>query len=383
MNLRTLVAIIVSISIVQSCRNTAIEDRYSFNAPTIKRINIETRWVQLDSLNLDNISMSSVGEISFQNTNIYFIDEKFAFVSKFDTSGKFKGRYIGQGSGPNELPISTITFFSPLPDGGFFFIGPSWDCFRFNSSFKRVDDYSVNWNSKASKKEMGKHPDPADTKVYSFAYGACPMRTDGDNLYLPIISQHPLFNPLSESYPGNARILASMYIKNGSVTRIFGRLSPIYSKNKNVSTFSYASFDLLPGNRLAMSYPADSLIYLFDNNFDLLEIFGSSGRNMDLNYHSATSLKDFRNNWHSETENRGYYRSMKFIDVRNLLFRSYQKGGKEISDGLQIYKGDTLVADLDVPKGFSVEGYIAPYFYSNAFINDEKGTIRLYRFKLH
>jgi hypothetical protein len=174
-----------------------------------------------------------------------------------------------------------------------------------------------------------------------------------------------------------------MYIKNGSVTRIFGRLPPTYSKNKSISTFSYLSFDLLPGNKLAISYPADSLIYLFDNNFNLLESFGSSGRNMDLNYHSATSLKDFRNNWHSENENRGYYRSTKFIAERNLLFRSYHKGGKETSDGLQIYKGDTLVADLDVPKGFSVEGYIAPYFYSNAFINDEKERISLYRFKLH
>jgi hypothetical protein len=187
MNPKTTLIIIIVICIVQSCRNNTIEDNYSFNAPTIKRINIETRGAQLDSLNLDHISISTVGEISFQKNNIYFIDEKFAFISKFDTSGKFIGRYIGQGKGPNELPISTITFFSPLSDGGFFFIGPSWDCFRFDSFFKRVDDYSVNWNSNASKKEMDKHPDPADTKIYSFAYGACRMRTDGDNLYLPII----------------------------------------------------------------------------------------------------------------------------------------------------------------------------------------------------
>jgi hypothetical protein len=38
---------------------------------------------------------------------------------------------------------------------------------------------------------------------------------------------------------------------------------------------------------------------------------------------------------------------------------------------------------MDVPKGFDVIGFIKPYFYSNAFADEKKGTVSFYKFRLN
>ncbi len=55
---------------------------------------------------------------------------------------------------------------------------------------------------------------------------------------------------------------------------------------------------------------------------------------------------------------------------------------KLTSDGLQIYSSDGhFLGDCEVPKGLNVKGYIAPYYYSQVF-TDEDGKLTLYRFRL-
>jgi hypothetical protein len=49
---------------------------------------------------------------------------------------------------------------------------------------------------------------------------------------------------------------------------------------------------------------------------------------------------------------------------------------------LQVYMDDVLIADVDVPVNFRVSGFIAPYYYSNSFSNEDTEEIKLYRFML-
>ena len=64
------------------------------------------------------------------------------------------------------------------------------------------------------------------------------------------------------------------------------------------------------------------------------------------------------------------------------MFRSYSKGEKESSDGLQIYQDRTLIADIDVPKGFKPIGYIKPYLFSDAIVDEGKMRVYVYRVRL-
>ena len=92
--------------------------------------------------------------------------------------------------------------------------------------------------------------------------------------------------------------------------------------------------------------------------------------------------KKFRDLYFNDRPKRGYYTTVKVFSDNKLLMRSYRKGSESKYDGLQIYKDDILISDLDVPKGFEINGYIAPYYYSSAIIDEEKETISVYRFQL-
>ena len=139
----------------------------------------------------------------------------------------------------------------------------------------------------------------------------------------------------------------------------------------------------------------DSLIYIFNEDFSALkESFGYAGRDMSTDYQGLPSTNNnsaLREYWFNEMENRGYYTSLNYIEERDLLFRGYQKGGNSKSDGLQVYRGNRLIADVDVPKNdnpyaplnhFEVIGYIDPWFYSNAFIDEKREEITIYRFRI-
>ena len=73
---------------------------------------------------------------------------------------------------------------------------------------------------------------------------------------------------------------------------------------------------------------------------------------------------------------------VEYEEQTSLLFRTYKKGEQEISDGLQIYNTNKLIADVDIPKNMRVMGYIAPYYYSYVISDEDQETMILYRFKL-
>jgi len=44
--------------------------------------------------------------------------------------------------------------------------------------------------------------------------------------------------------------------------------------------------------------------------------------------------------------------------------------------------GKNLIADVDMPKNFKIAGYIKPYYYSQAIIDEEKEEMTVFKFKL-
>ena len=335
----------------------------------------------LDSIILEPKSSSMVGKISILNAHIFFVDSKLSMLYEFDRNGTYLGNHIGHGNGPDQLPIKHTEFFSPLPNGGFLFIGPSFDCFVFDGHYKRLDDYEINWHRSSDNPGYLANPDPNTTDPYTPAYVVGKLFTDGNKVFFPLLCQHRNFNPTFTSYATSAKVMAEMDLDDGYITGIFGALSPIYRQSKANATLAYANIEALPDNQMVISYPADSSLYLATRNFRIIKCFGKPGRAVKQNYASLTKMEDFWRIWYENTQEHGYYRDIKFVESRELLFRSYQKNAVS-PDGLQIYKNDTLIADFDTPRGFDVSGYIPPYFYSNAFIDEDKGQIKIYRFKL-
>lgn len=363
-------------------------------------VGIEFEELHLDILKLETIESSYVGFISVSDDSIRFFDERFGWVFVFDEEGVFHQRHLGQGRGPKELPMAGIQFYSPIPAGGHLFVGSSYDFYEFNEHYKRINSSVINWwLFDVPSHELENNPAPENPRSYNPNYEMGDFRVTSTHAYLPLASGVPeftSFNFTTDLYALEARILARINIENANVEKVIGRLSPVYYEQDILRPFSLGfSFDILNENKFAVTYMVDSLIYIFDEEFSALqESFGFAGRDMKTNYQrlpSTTNNSVLREYWFNEIMNRGYYTSLNYIKERDLLFRSYQKGNHSESDGLQVYRGNRLIADVDVPKNdnsfasfhhFEVVGYIDPWFYSNAFIDEMGEEITVYRFRI-
>ncbi|MBS4014811.1 MAG: hypothetical protein KGZ97_13850 [Bacteroidetes bacterium] len=187
---------------------------------------------------------------------------------------------------------------------------------------------------------------------------------------------------ISEDYYREGRIIAKLDYKNSIITEVLGRRSLVYDNYKYLGHLSFISFDTDGKGHFFLNFEIDSLIYFCDKDFVPIKSFGGKGTNMNTNYTESNNLRDLDRIFHEDRKKCGFYTGLEYIEERDLLFRSYTRGEHTNFDGLQIYKDQVLVADVDVPKGFKIEGYISPYFYSSVFADSEKQVIKIYRFTL-
>ncbi|MDN3548807.1 hypothetical protein [Mucilaginibacter aquaedulcis] len=367
----------IVVCVVFGCKGPSVSYNESL---VVNKTNLQYTKLKLDSLMLDSVNSSYVGDIALFNDNIFFIDKKFSYLYKFSSTGKFLNRYLGQGNGKDELPIKTVAYFSFLPNGRSIVIGPGWDCYIFDNNFKRVDGYQANWHLDVPKDVMLKEPDPERSQMYSFIYDGN-IKASNDKILFPILSQHPKFNPTRKEYASKALALGEMSLDNGSV-RTFGKFCPSYNHDFNSMVFCYSYPDWYENNNMVLTFAADPKLYIADEKFNIIETFGQAGRGMDTKYTNTTKLQDFKKNWFHQDAAKGHYTFLKYLKDQHLLFRGYHKSINEKTDGLQIYKNDVLIGDVDVPLGFKVAGYIKPYYYSSPYINEDKGEIKIYKMTL-
>ncbi len=76
------------------------------------------------------------------------------------------------------------------------------------------------------------------------------------------------------------------------------------------------------------------------------------------------------------------YPIRKHIHELDMLFRSYTRLDDEKQDGLQIYQGQTLIVDIDVPKNVRILGYSAPCVYATNGLDGIRESFDLYKFKV-
>lgn len=352
--------------------------------------------LDFEAVRLDRVESSFLGHIIIKNDFIHFLDQRFGWAFVFDSDGRFHDRRLGQGHGPSELPMTGIQFHTQSPDGRHVFIGSSFDVNVFDPNYQRLNSTLIRWKRDRPIEYLQRNPTPEDHRSYELAYHVGRIRADDNHVYLPLFSSAPVdsdFNFSTDLFASRARILAAMNIETGEVDRIFGRLSPLFTENSLVRAFSFTHFDLVADGNLAVTFGPDPLIYVFDKDFRQIKAFGVPGRGMNIDYeefpYNGTPAQ-MRNHFISEMTNRGYYTSLSCFPEHDLCFRGYTRGAGLQADGLQVYRGNKLIADVDVPrKGdpqmfnfFRVEGVIGPWFYSNVFVDEFAEEMIVYRFKL-
>jgi hypothetical protein len=376
-SMKKIMILIIVLAHLVACKENG-NDFTLFPVPENNKINIKYRNIHIDSIILNDEGVESSLEgftgITTDKKNIYFIDCRFCWYYLFDFNGNFVSRTFGYGQGPKETTVGRIYAYSILSDTSLFVSSASMhDYYVYDKDFYKKKFFMLPY-------EPG-HSDADDWRTYTFFGTLLICRSYGYKIYLPVWSDvREDFSYLytTKEYLNNAHSIFEVDLEKGQVGKLYAKgFPPIYHKDPGrYGCFWFTiNFDIDNKGFFYTSYEADPLIYKYDTAYNPLYSFGYPGQNMDTDYTG--------NNCREEREKiKGHYSYIEYIDETDLLFRSYKKGSHTANDGLQIYSGTTLIADIEVPKDFRVAGYAEPYYYSHVIADEEKEIMTVYRFKL-
>jgi hypothetical protein len=369
-----------------SCKEKK-EEGTLFPSPVKGSINIKYSNLQLDTiiLNDEGVESSLMGFSGITNDkNIYFIDSRFCWYYVFDLNGNFKKRSFGSGQGPKETTIGKIATCCILDNSDLFLLGYNVDHYVYDKNFDKKKSFILPhpYIDKSSVDDMS-----TDWRTYSHQYSNLICRNYKEKVYMHIFSEHPDFYYMgnTKDFLKKSNHILEVDIALATVGNMYASgYPPVYYGNPYDYTLLAfnINFDIDKKGDFYVSYEADSLIYKYDNNYKPLYSFGYSGKNMNMKFERVRDWSEYKKYKKQERIDKGYYHWVEYVDETGLLFRSYKKGSHDTSDGLQIYSDRELLADISVPKGLKVAGYVAPYYYSQAIADEEKEILVVYRFKL-
>jgi len=371
--------------IFTSCTSNVSDSEFYNHSPS-SLSDIVFEEVDMETIVMDSILSSFGGQLIVTEEGLSFIDYNFGWMFNFDLEGSFLDRSLGVGQGPKEIPASGITFYTPIHDRGHLFIGSSFDFYTFDNELERQQTGRIRFKQDKPTEYLAGNPTPEDQRSYNLAYYISDAKATGTHAFLPLIGGPPEYTSFSmdtDLFAKEARLLARMNLETGEIEDIIGRFPPSYYEHPEKRPLSYFFFDLIDNETIAITFAADPFIHLFTLDFEHLSSFGIEGHEMDTNYElftgSAASFERFIVN---QMRTKGFYNSIKYIPETGLLFRGYSKGTDSDIDGMQVYKNNTLVAHFDVPKGMRIAGYAAPWYYSDADVDERNEIIKTHRFKL-
>lgn len=377
-NMRHLILSLFVISFI-GCKD-ANTDFFPYQPNSHKETRVSS--ITFDTLSIIPPVSSHLIESGIYNENIYIVDRHFCTVLTFSKDGEFLSKDLGKGGGPKETTIGRIATHTRFKDGSFMLLGYNMDHYLYSKDCDKKSSFTLNPSNNVSE-NIEDNP-----YTYTHLYTDMVCRSFDNNVYFSVRAEHPELNHLEHTtnFLSKSCNILEVDINKQSPTNVLSKGYPdIYKKNPNkYVVFSGINFDVDNKGNFYVSYEADSLIYLYDKNFKPIQSFGYAGRNMDCNYIPIADFADSRKNYRNERNTKGYYYWLEYEEETKTLFRTYKKGASESSDGLQIYKDKTLIADLDVPKNMRIMGYIAPYYYSHVICDDENENekMTIYRFKL-
>ena len=341
--------------------------------------NCSKKEIRFNSLDVEKLLVpdfptSTIGFSVLQGDAIYFGDqnkrEVFEYIPECDSVRKV----LGYGRGPREIDtgIDAMTYngdelciVSDIVISKYKMDSTGW--FNRSSQF-------VAWIKRSDDGDMAERPD-----TYTKLYPKLRCREHNDTVYVSIAGNHPLFNPFIPGYFDKTRLIKGIPLQKQSKEFIFGQFSPQMKEQKGRYSFFMFDFDTDAEGDIYVTGELDSLIYKYDHTFRAVQCWGYAGEDMNFGEHKWLSESAFKQDSPDE-RHKAHYRKIKCID--NYIFRSYVKSLTAECDGLQIYDGKTLIADVEVPKGLNVIGKIGDWYYSELVSDEPSMKMWVYRFRI-
>ncbi|SFT72576.1 hypothetical protein SAMN04489724_1847 [Algoriphagus locisalis] len=348
-----------------------------------KDLSIEN--IKIDTLTNESFFYSGLGLWVIFNDSLTLLDKRLDSAYVFSDDLVHRSTYLGKGDGPNLL--TSIILQQTVMGDYLVLLGSNYDYHLINKNWEiekrgQLDFY----HEKTPYEELLKNPKADYIGLYETLDG--PLKLSHDykgNLVFSVGIPHPDLNYLwHETYYREARILGKINPDDGKVA-IQGRYSNIYNQFQFLSTLLGAPFTYLNADTYIQGYEADSILYKLSDAGEAHYTFGVAGKEMNIAYENfkAESIEEYDAVRELDRARYSYYFSLDYVKETGLLFRGYTKSNSA-ADGLQIYRDDTLIGDVEVPKDFRFVGYKAPYYYAEFRYraDKEEDPIRILRFEL-
>lgn len=350
---------------------------FSFDCENKSRIDLQIQNIDLQRVDLPEFKTSMIGETIIGGDKLYYADKKLRSVYEITPSIDSCRRVLRAGHSNREYEGGIDAFYYSK-DRDFRILCDCWiTVFDLDSiSMIQKSDFVI-YSNPVPEEDFEAH-----AGTYSLLYDQLRAKEYNDTLYLSIAGNHPLWNMYIPGYFKNTRIIKGIPLlqKDGHFT--LGRLSPTTKKQSGKRQFFMFDFDMDEAGNFYVSYDLDSLIYKFDHQFNIVESWGNAGRDMDFSEHKALpSLTNFKKSYEEERK-KSHYR--KICRVGEYTFRTYAKRLSATTDGLQIYRKNALIADVDIPRNIDIIGKIGDYYYSNVIGDESSADAKMwfYKFKL-
>lgn len=307
----------------------------------------------VDSIMIDADATSGRGNFFMTDSFVYFVDCYYMAVYQYRQDGTFVKRHFGKGQGPNEL--SSLMYSYPLKntDGECFLIDQSNIMYSYNT-----DDYQL---KKEGRLGFGWENVDKDNYDSPSVYNIMEMSDFGINMIalndtlalMPVSFVNRLLGEVSVDRYHKGHILAELNLRTMKVEKVVGKLPMIYI-DKPTPLFEFFQYDM-SGDTLFVNHAVDSLIYVYKYPDQLLYTMGYEVEKVNRDYTVGyeIDMKTFTDDLKKVGSNTG----LAYVPDENLLFKTVLQGFSNRKTYLQVYKGNDLILEEEMPPFFQFLGY--------------------------
>lgn len=349
---------------------------------------IARKQLMYDIVHLDSVPMNSPvfyrdGFFRVRNNHIYVFDYDPANVQVFDTTGRFLDTLLTYHT------IQEFRYGGFTPEGNIYLLDQNNRIRIFDSSgIPLGPSMELNWQRTKLNYTEAEYTTPG---TYSIDVQERPF----DTRWLSFDAQQRLLIPLwisphinrnlnryrwNSGYYRQAALLGAVQLKDARVQAVLGKRSSVYETYNNIPGFDFASADVR-NDTLYVSAAIDSAVQVYGPDNTYLYAFGCSGKNMNQQYPEAANEKEDKANSSKALSASGYYYHLFCDPGSDFIFRSHTTH-EGAGSGLQVYQGNTLVAEAQVPQRFNVVGKIGNWYYADGMVSQYNKLLGVYRFQL-
>ena len=343
--------------------------------------------INTDTLLLSGNHLSLNGIFRIINSNIVFLDERMLTASIYDTKGDLIQIALGEGEAPHE--IDHFYYHTLSNSGEHIFLGDDYMLAHYNK-------YWIKYRSKIPLQWQARKKTYQSTNLRDInMYDINPENNSYDTRWNPILEGKYLVIPINITARTNPELnrfsRAGEYFKGaytvglinldqGIFEKGFAGYPDVYLKNKYIPSFDYNYRDI-KNDTIYVSYMADSLVFAYNKQLELIFTFGNAAKNSVPNYTTTQTLDEYSKLTASLRNKHGYYSHIYVDNDSDLFFRTYVSTDLEKSE-LQIYKNFKLIAELETPLRFNIIGKIGDTYYADGYLDEKSEHFGIYQLNI-